>query len=74
MFWITHKGTELSVSEHLIEGRPIFHIIFPSGKPLIITRTENSQQQRFWTSVPEGRLQEAEEIGKLIEEHIVKPH
>lgn len=61
----------LHVAEHEINGKRIFHVNFSSGlKPLVITVGLNARDQKFWTSVPEGRQREATEIGKLIAEHI----
>jgi len=37
--------------------------------PLVVTRALHSNAYRFWTSIPEGRQQEAEEVGALISEY-----
>jgi hypothetical protein len=51
----------------------MFRIIFSNpGAPLIITRATHENAYRFWTSIPEGRQRQAEEIGTLIEEHYKK--
>ncbi|MBZ4187656.1 hypothetical protein [Niabella beijingensis] len=48
-----------------------FNIVFSSSrKPIVITKAKNAEKKEFWTSVPEGRQQEAEGVGRLIEEYL----
>lgn len=37
---------------------------------LFLTRAKDSEGSYFWTSIPEGKQQLAEQIGLLIEQHI----
>jgi hypothetical protein len=70
-FSIDYKGREGQVTEHEIKNMRVFHIDFPGEKkPLIITVAFDRKDRKFWTSIPEGRQQEAEEIGKLIATYI----
>ena len=70
-FEITLGGLVISVSEHRINNTAVFHILFSDKrKPLNITIAENSDGEKFWTSTPEGRQSEAEEIGKLVANYI----
>ncbi|TKK64851.1 hypothetical protein FC093_21600 [Ilyomonas limi] len=70
-FELAYKGSNLKVQEHQVAGQTIFRIVFPdSRKPLVVTRATRSNYTDFWTSVPEGRQQEAEEIGALISEYL----
>ena len=39
-------------------------------EPIVVARATDADNNRFWTSVPQGRQKEAEAIGKLIEEHL----
>lgn len=49
----------------------IFHIDFAGArKNLTITVGYGRKDEKFWTSIPEGRQKEAEEIGKLIANYI----
>jgi len=49
----------------------VFHIDFKgSRKPLVIAVGIGLRDQKFWTSIPQGRQEEAEKIGKLIAEYI----
>ena len=65
-FEVNYEGKAVRVSEHYISERRVFHVDLPMrGKPLILTVAEGPQG-RFWTSVPQGRQEEAEKIGPLI--------
>ena len=66
-FEIEDGGVPIKVSEHEISGERIFHLEFPDKrKPLNITLGGVKPKERFWTSIPQGRQQEAEELGRLI--------
>lgn len=69
-FEIEVAGGKAKVQRHSISEQVIFRIIYP-GKipPLVLTHAIRENGTRFWTSIPEGRQREAEEIGKLIVEH-----
>lgn len=59
------------VSGHKIKSSRVFHLVFPDRKPALnITIAENSDGEKFWTSVPEGRQEEAEFAGKVIAAYI----
>lgn len=61
----------LRISEHELAGKRVFHVNFGTGvKPLVITVGLSVRNEKFWTSIPEGRQKEAQQIGKLIAEHI----
>ncbi|TKK65428.1 hypothetical protein FC093_20165 [Ilyomonas limi] len=71
MFELDYKGSKIRVQEHTVAGTTVFRIVFPdSRKPLVVTRATRNNYTDFWTSVPEGRQKEAEEIGELISEHL----
>lgn len=67
-FTIDYQGLTVTVSEHSIKDKRVFHI--SSRKPLVITVAYDRQENKFWTSIPEGRQNEAEELGKLIANYI----
>lgn len=47
--------------------------MFQDGrKPLVIARASNVDAAKFWTSIPEGRQKEANEVGSLIETYLNK--
>jgi hypothetical protein len=63
----------INIQELSIPGWVAFRVQFSSPrKPIVIARALNANAKRFWTSIPEGRQQEAEAIGKLIEEYFKK--
>lgn len=70
-FEIEYKGGVSKVTEAEIRNRRIFQIQFVNAKkPLTITVGKGLGDEKFWTSIPEGRQEEAEEIGKLIAAYI----
>ncbi|SEN02580.1 hypothetical protein SAMN05192574_102219 [Mucilaginibacter gossypiicola] len=70
-FEIDYDGLPAQVSEHHLEDMRVFRIVFSDKrKPLIVTVAEKPGGKKWWTSVPQGRQQEAEEVGKLIADYI----
>jgi hypothetical protein len=70
-FEIEYQGNQVTVTEAEIDDRRVFHIqLAGQRKRLIVTVAEDRQQVKFWTSLPQGRQQEAEEVGKLIATYI----
>jgi hypothetical protein len=66
-FDIEYLGTRAKVTEAEIKEVRVFHIVFfDTQKPLTITVSEDRKEVKFWTSIPQGRQKEAEDIGKLI--------
>jgi hypothetical protein len=69
-FELVYKEKKVNVQRHSVGKDVIFRIIFEDRKqPLVITRATHASTNRFWTSIPEGRQTEAEEIGALISEY-----
>jgi hypothetical protein len=70
-FELHFKGGNIQVQRHQIERQTIYRIAFSDKRPpLVLTRATGTDTGKHWTSIPEGRLNEAEEIGPLIQEHI----
>jgi hypothetical protein len=66
-FEVELNGQLVSVSGHTIKSARVFHVCYPNGKPALnITIAENTDGEKFWTSLPEGRQEEAELAGKVI--------
>lgn len=62
-------GIRLHIRETEIGGERVFHTVFSDKrKPLIVTLMKGFEG-KLWTSIPQGRQQEAEAIGRIIEEH-----
>lgn len=71
VFELEFGGQIVRVSEHTIKSARVFHIVYPDRKPpLNITIATNRDGEKFWTSVPESRQDEAEVVGKLIAAYI----
>ena len=70
-FELTFNDIKLRVQEHKISEQIIFKISFPDRrKPLVITRAQHFEAHDFWTSIPEGKQNEAEEMGTIISNHL----
>ncbi len=69
-FELDFKGGKIKVSRHSIRSQVIFKIVFSDNRrPLVATRALHADAYKFWTSIPEGRQREAEEVGPLIVEY-----
>lgn len=70
-FELPFKGGKIRVQEHTINQYRIFRFAFSDKRaPLTTTRAVHAEAYGFWTSVPEGRQQEAEEVGAIISEYL----
>jgi hypothetical protein len=66
-FSLEYKGQHLKIEKATIKDQVVFHVTFiDETKPLVIGRIMNFHEKKIWTSFPEGRQKEAEEIGLLI--------
>lgn len=69
---------EIKFEEHVLKvetirsGKSTVYKITNQRKPGVfyVTRARDAAGHHFWTSVPEGRLEQAARIGALIEEKI----
>jgi hypothetical protein len=70
-FDIEYKGLTAKVQQIGYDENRIFNITFSDNrKPLVITVSVKRDGTKWWTSVPQGRQIEAEEVGKLIAMYI----
>jgi len=66
-FEVELNGQIVRVSNHTIKSARVYHIVYPNSQlPLNITVAEDADGVKFWTSLPEGRQEEAEFAGKII--------
>jgi hypothetical protein len=71
-FEITYGSTTIAVERFSIGKTIAYKAVFSSKRqPLIITKANNFELSKFWTSIPEGRQQEAEGLGELIEDYLL---
>lgn len=61
-----YGAKRLHIRPHTAAGATLYIISFPDGTPRLVITMANGVGRKFWTSIPEGRLQEAEKIGPLI--------
>ena len=71
VFEVNYKDGKINIQRHLIANQTVYRILFSDKRtPLIITEALTNKDKHWWTSVPEGRQNEANEIGPLIAEYI----
>ncbi len=69
-FELDYQNKKITVHRRTLGNQVIFRVRFGSNPaPLILTRAAGAQSKLFWTSIPEGRQREAEQIGPLIEQY-----
>jgi len=69
-FSINYKKKAIEVIPKKIGRDWVYIVRFPDARPpLMVTRATKEKGGHFWTSVPEGRQEEAEIYGKLIEQY-----
>ncbi len=71
IFELNFKGGKIRVQRHLVSNQTVYRIVFSNKRiPLVITWALTENAAHWWTSIPEGRQREAEEIGPLIADYI----
>jgi hypothetical protein len=72
-FELDFEEGKIQVHRLLVGTQTIFRILFSDKRPpLVVTRATHANAYKFWTSIPEGRQTEAEEVGVLISEYYYK--
>jgi hypothetical protein len=71
VFELDFKGGKIRVQRHVIAAtQTVYQVAFSDGRPpLVVTRATGKDIGRHWTSIPEGRLTEAQQVGSLIEQY-----
>lgn len=71
VFEIMLDEQPVQVSVHIIKSAKVFHLVYPSlQEPLNLTIANADDGSKFWTSLPEGRQEEAEVAGKVIASYL----
>ena len=71
VFELEYKDAKINVQRHLIAKQTIYRVLFSDKRnPLIITTAVTNKEDAWWTSLPEGRQQEAEELGAIIANYL----
>ena len=71
IFELDFKEGKIRVKRHFVASQTIYRIVFSDKRdPLVFTRALTDIATHWWTSIPEGRQREAEEIGPLIADFI----
>lgn len=69
-FSIEQGSQSLHIRPRKVGGAMVFVVHFSDHRlPLAITKASGGNRPVFWTSIPEGRQKEAEQIGPLITAH-----
>jgi hypothetical protein len=67
---LDYKGVRVVVRKVLVQQTEFYRVLFADKRPpLMITTAKNHLGRVFWTSMPEGRLEEANDIAMLVDEH-----
>ena len=70
-FELDFKDGKIIIQRHYVSNQTIYRVIFSDKRnPLVVTRVLIDNAAHWWTSIPEGRQREAEEIGPLIANYI----
>lgn len=73
IFDLVYNGKPIKVKEQHVHSQVLFIVQFSDKTPnLVVTRASGTEIGKHWTSIPEGRLKEAEDIGQLIAAYIKK--
>ena len=71
IFELDFKDGKIRVQRHFVSNQTIYRVVFSDKRePLVFTRALTDIAAHWWTSIPEGRQREAEEIGPLIADFI----
>jgi len=71
IFELDFKDGKIRIQRHFVSNQTIYRVIFSDKRsPLVVTRALTDNTAHWWTSIPEGRQREAEEIGPLIADYI----
>ena len=71
IFELSFKQGRIRIQRHFVSNQTIYRVVFSDKRdPLVFTRALTDSAAHWWTSIPEGRQREAEEIGPLSAEYI----
>ena len=69
-FKLELNGVTMEVQELDIPKYSAFRVVFSSSRsPIVVSVYKDDAGNRLWTSIPEGRKNEAAGVGKLIDEY-----
>lgn len=71
-FEITLNSEPVQVREFQLGKQQVFHVLLSRSKPISLTLAKGTDKNLFWTSIPQGRQGEAEEIGRVLDEFLSK--
>jgi len=69
-FQIAYTGVTVEVTKHDFSGRTVYRAVFPNGNDVFLTKADKGNNKYFWTSVPEGNLDLATDLGRLIDQQL----
>ncbi|HMH22464.1 MAG TPA: hypothetical protein VK563_11840 [Puia sp.] len=72
IFEVEYNNQAVLVKVLVVGIDTVYVAKFLDEKPLVLVRACDANSGRFWTSVPEGRQELAQQIGPLIAEQIRK--
>lgn len=69
-FELEADDVKIIVTEHTVRDQQVYRLVFSDNRlPLVITRA-STWQGKMWTSVPQGRQNEADKFGIILSNHL----
>ena len=69
-FELKYGNGSIKIHERNVSNQVVFMIQFSDMRPpLVITRAQDANSGKFWTSIPEGRQLEADKVGAVLSEY-----
>lgn len=74
-FELDYTSGKVRVQSVSMNGAIVYRVVFSDRRaPLTVVQATRHTGEPFWTSLPEGRQREAEEVGVLISEYYKNQH
>lgn len=69
-FEVEVDGVKIMVSEHTVQDQQIYRLIFDDKRPPLVITRASTWHGKTWTSIPQGRQQEAETFGQIVTQYL----
>lgn len=69
-FVLDVDGVKIVVAEHTVQDQQVYRLVFNDKRPSLVITRAATWHGDLWTSLPQGRQEEAEKFGKLVSEYL----
>ncbi len=69
-FELEVDGVKIIVTEHTVQDQQVYRLLFNDKRPSLVITMAATWHGDLWTSVPQGRQEEAEKFGKFVSEYL----